>query len=403
MIVKKFEAPTENEAILKAKEDLGSQAIVLSSKKLVPKGLFRLFRKESYEITAALEEREFIKEVNQKRPSADKTFAPAKNLDILAEDLFEKTKTAQEYAVEKKVSDINHLLNVQFGKDMDSTRFSQISEPVVSDENDNANLRALKLIYNKLMESEVDEHYANAIIEEIGSSLKRESDVKSILAGVYQKIILRLGETYDLSNHEKTKVLLFVGPTGVGKTTTIAKIASKLKLSDHKKVAFITADTYRISAVEQLNTYAEIIDVAIKVVYTPAEMTEAILSFADYDYVLVDTAGRSHKNLEQINDLQAYLDEVNQIESIDLDTILVLSITTKYKDLLDITAAYDFVKNYYLLFTKLDESTAYGNILNIKLHTGAGLTYFTMGQNVPDDIEQVNVQWLAKQLIGGNE
>jgi flagellar biosynthesis protein FlhF len=117
----------------------------------------------------------------------------------------------------------------------------------------------------------------------------------------------------------------------------------------------------------------------------------------------VDTAGRSHKNEEQIKELSEYLAAVKKVKTVDMDTILVLSATTKYKDLIQIVSSYDFADDFRLLFTKLDETSAYGNILNIKLQTGAGLTYFTMGQNVPDDIEKVNVQWLARQIIGGNE
>jgi flagellar biosynthesis protein FlhF len=402
MIVKKFEAPTENEAILKAKEELGSQAVVLNSKKRVPKGLFRLVRKESYEITAALEERDFIQDINKNKPTMPKKEGPKPQIDILADD--EPTQRTIPSAVEKKVSDIHEILNNQFGREIKENRFHEFSgEEPVKEESDNANVKALKLIYNKLLESEVDEKYANSLIGEIQDSLKRESDVKSILAGVYQKIILRLGEAYDISNEGRPKVVVFIGPTGVGKTTTIAKIASKLKLTDHKRVALITADTYRISAVEQLNTYAEIIDVEIKVVYTPEEMTKAIRSFKEYDYILVDTAGRSHKNEEQIKELSEYLAAVKKVKTVDMDTILVLSATTKYKDLIQIVSSYDFADDFRLLFTKLDETSAYGNILNIKLQTGAGLTYFTMGQNVPDDIEKVNVQWLARQIIGGNE
>lgn len=402
MIVKKFEAPTENEAILKAKADLGSQAVVLNSKKLVPKGLFRLFRKESYEITAALEEKEFISSINEKKPAIDTSGilnTPKINIKISDDNGIMLDNSVRD---EGKNRENDIIFNSRFERDISGSRIAETrSENDV--ESDNANIRALKLIYNKLIESEVDEKYANAIIGEIEASLKRESDVKSILAGVYQKVILRLGEPYDIISGDKPKVLFFIGPTGVGKTTTIAKIASRLKLTEHKKVAFITADTYRISAVEQLNTYAEIIDIAIKVVYTPDELTSAISELSEYDYILVDTAGRSHKNTEQIDDLNAYFEAAGKVENIETECLLVLSATTKYRDLINITSAYEFVGNYHLLFTKLDETSAYGNILNLKLHTGARLTYFTMGQSVPDDIEKVNVQWLAKQIIGGNE
>lgn len=405
MIVKKFEAPTEVEAIQKAKNELGSQAVVLNSKKLAPKGLLKFFKKEYYEITAALEEKEYVSEINKRRPVTKKTEKTSENIDlIIDDDINTEPQISKTIKVEKKVNDLNDMLTNQFKRGVEQEKYMNFDDNSYDEDSDNANMRALKLIYNKLIESELDEKYANSIINEIDSSLKRESDVKSILAGVYQKVILRLEEPHDILNSDKTKVVFFIGPTGVGKTTTIAKIASKIKLGEHKKVAFITADTYRISAVEQLNTYAEIIDIVIKVVYTPEEMKKAIEELSKkYDYILVDTAGRSHKNTEQIDDLSAYMQQVNSVKNIDLDVVLVLSATTKYKDLLNIAKAYEFIGEYSLLFTKLDETSAYGNILNLKLFTGAKLTYFTTGQNVPDDFEKVNVQWLARQIIGGNE
>lgn len=397
MIVKKFEAPTENEAVMKAKAELGSQAEVLKTRKMEPRGLFRLFKKPYYEVTVALEEKDFVEDINRKRP----TMTPVqKGIDLVADDAaLEK----QAMKSEQKANDISELLKNQVNHSLAQEEIFSKDTTGESARDDNANVKALKLIYNKLLESEVDEKYANSLINEIESSLKRESDVKSILAGVYQKIILKLGEPYEIEKKENPKVVFFVGPTGVGKTTTIAKIASRLKLSDKKKVALITADTYRISAVEQLKTYAEIIDINVKVVYTPDEIPQAIKDFMACDYILVDTAGRSHKNEEQIRELNEYLKAARSVENVDIDTILVLSATTKYRDLLAITSVYDLMKEYYLLFTKLDETSAYGNILNIRLNTGAGLTYFTMGQNVPEDIEKVNVQWLARQIIGGNE
>ena len=120
---------------------------------------------------------------------------------------------------------------------------------------------------------------------------------------MYQKIILKLGEPRTISLGDKPKVIFFIGPTGVGKTTTIAKIASHFKLEKYTKVAFITSDTYRIAAVEQLNTYASIIDCPVNVAYSPDEMDECLDEFKTYELILVDTAGRSHKSEEQMEEL----------------------------------------------------------------------------------------------------
>ena len=196
----------------------------------------------------------------------------------------------------------------------------------------------------------------------------------------------------------------FAGPTGVGKTTTIAKIASTFKLTNQARVALITSDTYRIAAVEQLTTYASILSVPIKVVYTPLEMKEAIDEFADYDLILVDTAGRSHKNLDQCNEL---LDLYNAIKQSDTETelipFLVLSATTKLKDMRNIIEVHKALGELRLIFTKLDETGCVGDILNIVMYSKLPVAYTTFGQNVPEDIKKLDAQAIAKQLLGGNE
>ena len=259
----------------------------------------------------------------------------------------------------------------------------------------------VRILYSTLLKNEVHEKYVNQILDEIEKLIRPGNSVDMILSNVYQKLILRFGQpkTIDLSGN-KPKVLFFVGPTGVGKTTTIAKIASKYKVEYDKKVAFITADTYRIAATEQLQVYANILDAPMSIVYTQDEMNDAIAKFAEYDLVFVDTAGFSHKNEKQRNDMKALLGGVN--EEYNKEVYLVLSATTKYVDLLDIVDSYREIADYKLIFTKLDETTTYGNLLNIKLYSGADLSYTTNGQNVPDDIEVFDTQKIVKKLLGGN-
>ena len=267
---------------------------------------------------------------------------------------------------------------------------------------ENGNIKYLRMIYNKLIESEVDEKVANMIIEDIDTSLKKESNIDNIISAIYQKIILKLGEPEAVNTDNGRTAVFFLGPTGVGKTTTIAKLASEFKLNKGLKVALITADTYRIAAVEQLNTYAGILDVPVSVIFTPEELVEALNKYSDYDLILIDTAGRSHRNTEQVGELEQLL-EVTEKAELDINIVkyLVMSATTKYRDLLNITDAYKDIKDFRLLFTKLDETNAYGNILNIRIHTGEPLSYITSGQAVPEDISVVDVQDLAKRLIIG--
>ena len=172
----------------------------------------------------------------------------------------------------------------------------------------------MKMLYRTLLENEVDERYANQIMEEGEKVLHNGSSVDMILANVYQKLILKLGQPEVIcADGKKPRVIFFIGPTGVGKTTTLAKIASKYKVEYEKKVAFLTADTYRIAATDQLRTYANILDVPMSVIYTETEMNRAIERMSDYDLVFVDTAGFSHRNDTQRSDMKELLDGLDEI------------------------------------------------------------------------------------------
>ena len=226
------------------------------------------------------------------------------------------------------------------------------------------------------------------------------SSVDSILSNVYQKLILKLDQPEPINlSGKKPKIIFFIGPTGVGKTTTLAKIASSYKVNEERKVAFLTADTYRIAATEQLRIYANILDAPMSVIYSVEEMNAAIERASDCDLIFVDTAGFSHKNDVQCSDMKKLVDGLDA--AYEKEVYLVLSATTKYRDLLEIADIYKKIAEYKLIFTKLDETTTYGNILNIKLYSGARLSYMTAGQNVPDDIELFDTQKIVKQLLGG--
>ena len=423
MIVKKFQADTETEAILKAKEELGSGAVVLNVKTLKQRGIFRLFKKDAVEVTAALEEKEFINGINNKKPTfnnknaADNASGNMKNItdsksviNLVADEKIDVNGNAAN--IEKKLDSLHSLLENQITsatankknevhhQDTKGSDTAADSGKQIVKERENANYKFLQLICKKMVDNEVDSKYADEIIADIESSLKKESNIDSILAAVYQKIILKLGEPKTISLGEKPKVIFFIGPTGVGKTTTIAKIASRFKL---EKETFITSDTYRIAAVEQLNTYASIIDCPVNVAYSPDEMDECLNEFKNYELILVDTAGRSHKSDEQMEELEKLISKVEaRADEFDFEIYLTLSVTTKYKDLKNIADKYKHIDNWSLIFTKLDETCCLGNMLNMKLYTDAPLSYTTSGQNVPNDIEVINEQGLAKLLLGGN-
>ena len=369
MIVKKFQGATENDAILLAKDELGPDAVVLNIKTMKQRGVFRMFKKDFVEITAAVEEKKEENTSNEKKfviqeADSDKVDAIEEKLDSLHNMLRSRLEE------DKTVKNVETL-------DKKEEPESVAEDKVVKTENKNE--KYLSLIRKVLVENEVTPEYAEQIISEVGTSLKKETVIDSILAAVYQKIVLKLGEPENIIlNKDKPVVAFFAGPTGVGKTTTIAKIASTFKLTNQARVALITSDTYRIAAVEQLTTYASILSVPIKVVYTPLEMKEAIDEFADYDLILVDTAGRSHKNLDQCNEL---LDLYNAIKQSDTETelipFLVLSATTRLKDMRSIIEVHKALGELRLIFTKLDETGCVGDILNIVMYSKLPVAYTT--------------------------
>ncbi|MBR0090137.1 MAG: AAA family ATPase [Lachnospiraceae bacterium] len=262
-------------------------------------------------------------------------------------------------------------------------------------------LSFIKLLYNTLLENEVDERYANELTDEAGKISRPNMSLDYALANVYEKMVLKFGmpQTIPPIEDNAPRAEIFIGPTGVGKTTTIAKLASKLHLQEKKKVALLTIDTYRIAAAEQLRTYASIMETPFRVIYSVEEMKQAIDDFRDYDYLMVDTAGHSLHNEEQKENIAQFIRAI--AEEMDCDNYLVLSATTKYRDLIEIADTYATMVDYRLIFTKMDETRAAGNLYNIRMHTGAPMSYITNGQDVPDDIEVFNAQKIVKGLLGG--
>ena len=483
MIIKKYTANTEKDAIEKAKEELGAQAIVMNVKKVHPKGILRIFLRSKVEVTAALEENAIYSEEQQRKEREAKKNAktgqafdvsippleelpplegatgseskkndpaptasrppipnvPVENLEkqtneerlsqlfaLLEKQMEEKVsegtdeptskvmsrptatpkvKTERE-ALEYKVSSSRN--NNSDKEDITGKKETDVSS-LVEDESDTENLSEeaekekksavyRELIYKQLIDNEVDPSIADSILDEAKRALPKDAAVDQILGSVYQRIILMIGQPYtiDYKPNEATKFVYFLGSTGVGKTTTIAKLASRLKLEENCNLALVTADTYRVAAVEQLKVYADILSVPLFVVYDPTELGGMIDDLSKYDVVLIDTAGCSHKNKEQIEDVQTLLDQVPVSKRM---VYLALSVGTKYKDLQEISKVYSELTDYSIIFTKLDETSSAGVMLNMKMSTKCPLSYLTNGQNVPDDIEKIDAQTLAKQLM----
>lgn len=395
MIIKKFQGKTEEEAMSAARREMGENVVLMSARSHKKKGLLSFLKKPLVEVTVGMEEESERQTSNAfsmlAKQSVNRGLYPSDKLlsDVPEEPAAEKT----EKVIEQRLDSLQSLLEKQLKATPEKDEFEKGAP-------EDSTVSFLKLIYNTLINNEVAEKYANELIDDIGKLDTQKASVDLILGNIYQKMILKFGQPVTIPlGLDKQRVIFFIGPTGVGKTTTIAKLASQLCVNHKKKVVLLTTDTYRIAAAEQLRTYASILNVPFKVIYTEEEMMAAIKEYEEYDYILVDTAGHSQHNGEQKDAMAHFLRSVD--DSVDKDTYLVVSATTKYRDLVAIADAYSEFTDYKLIFTKLDETTTLGNLFNLCMHTGASMSYVTCGQNVPDDIEVFSPQSTVKQLLGG--
>jgi flagellar biosynthesis protein FlhF len=402
MTIKKYTAKTADEAIEMAKREMGNGIVVLNSRSVKRKGLFASFRSKLTEVTVALEE------------ETDKQLTPPKKSvvqNVARTEAIPSLLSGESKQIEEKLDTLQNLLLQQMQQATKekkeeteplpaSTKEEREEEKKQETAKNPESVKFMRLLYNTMLDNEVDEKYANQIMEEIDRLGKPNMPFDYTLANTYQKMILKFGKTAGIYPAKSgPKLVIFLGPTGVGKTTTIAKISGSFAVEGKKKVALLTADTYRIAAAEQLRTYANILEVPFRVIYTEEEFQTAIKDFKNFDYIFLDTAGHSHQNQEQIDKMRAMVDCVDGLA--EKQVFLVLSATTKYKDLLRIADSYTQMSKYQLIFTKLDETSCLGNMLNVKLHTDTSIAYVTYGQNVPDDIEVFNPQKTVKQLLGG--
>ena len=242
----------------------------------------------------------------------------------------------------------------------------------------------------------ISQHVLEDMISKLNGTeiLAPQNSIKALKAlEKYVRKAIRIANGITLYS-DKPKIVALIGPTGVGKTTTLAKIAAKFVLEEGAKVALITADTYRISAVEQLKTYSDILGLPLEIVYNPQALQEAIEKHRDKQLILLDTAGRSQYNAYQMKELS----ELLNIDA-DIEKHLVMSATTKTSDGLELLDNFSLCKPDRVIFTKVDETKTHGIILNILHRRKAALSYLTNGQSVPDDIEPASIEKLAELLL----
>jgi flagellar biosynthesis protein FlhF len=252
-------------------------------------------------------------------------------------------------------------------------------------------------VFTDMIEAEVDEAIARNLLDRIrsdaGTHLADPLLVKARIAQILEDEIRVTGPI--ATTADRCRLVALVGPTGVGKTTTIAKLAANYRLREKKRVGLITVDTYRVAAVEQLRTYADIIDLPMEVVSTPREMREAVARMRNLDLVLMDTAGRSPRDEIRIQELRSLLAEAEAD-----DVLLVLSATTGTKSLAATAERFAEVGTTALLLTKLDEATSLGHLVALTRECRLPISYLTDGQNVPDDIQVAEARQLAYLMLG---
>lgn len=398
MKTKKYQAETEEKVIEMAKEELGNEAIVLSIKRITPTGIFSVIKKPYIELVASYDETK----VNLEDKKAIST---SKNILEEIKGKWFGTSNANKSEFEIKLQEKDEIIK-NLEKRLKETEgylesaMKSLSKAGSTETKIYEN-HLLQFIYDMLTEQGVLPHICLEILE--GISPNSNDSIDFIVKIVYNKIlnILSLSnvEKFDLDKPKTEKFaknIVFLGTTGVGKTTTIAKLSSNLIMQDGIKVGFITADTYRIAAVEQLKVYGEILGTDVEVVYTPNEVSEKVdkLKLIN-DLIFFDTAGRSHKNKKNMEEIKELVKNINNPE-----IFLVVNSAMRFDDIMDIIKTYEKFVDFKLIFTKIDETSTLGSILNVSYLTKRKIIYITMGQNVPSDIERYSAEKIAKVLLG---
>ncbi len=386
MKIKKYVAKDFKSAIKQAQDEMGSDAIILHTRQLKKNRFLGFLSPYHVEITVAVDQNLKVntdlkreKNTTYWNPEPKETIAPQKPE---MEDM------------DHSASEDQLLLELQQMKDMMSDIKLKMHEVgAIKGISDTA-----QHFYQILVSNNVNQDIALSIVSSIESNLPAqkmddETWVRDVCINVLQEYISDISPIASTPG-KKGHIVFMVGPTGVGKTTTIAKLAANMTFLERKTVALITLDTYRVSAAEQLRTFAEIIGIPISVVFNSTDFKDAVHAYQDSDIIFVDTAGRSPRNLQQMEELRSYLNIGRPDE-----TILVLSVTTHSQDLINIYRQFAPMKIDKVIFTKLDETYSYGQILNTIYEINKPVAYLTTGQNVPDDIEVPDPLHLASLLL----
>lgn len=393
MEIKTFKAKTMRDALELVRRELGPSAAVLHTREVNGGPLRRLMFGRKFEVAASVA-------VNVPSRLPEAMIAGGLDLSVGGERAFAGAPALRDGGFEadyraryredfrRQVAGQIDELHAMVEKLCDSAATAPVHDLP----------EAVFMAFTDLIEAEVDE----AIVREWIDEIRREGDshttsdatlVKARVAELLEDEIKVFGPIKTVA--DKCRVVALVGPTGVGKTTTIAKLAANYRLREKRRVGLITVDTYRVAAVEQLRTYADIIDLPMEVVATPREMREAVARMGHLDLVLMDTAGRSPRDEVKIQELKSMLSEAEPDE-----VHLVLSSTAGSKSLISTADKFADVGTTALLLTKLDEAHSLGHLASLVRECDLPVSYLTDGQNVPDDIQIAERATMAERVLG---
>ncbi len=379
MNVKTFQARTLPDALKLIQQEMGPDATVLGTEAKSAGIWNRLMGNQLIEVTAMLPPDQNVVDVETRVET------PSQIEDALATPSIDHaTSFAESYRDRFK----------QFAADEQP---ASLLESIMGQQERLSNQLPATLfqLYNDLIDSDVDDRFARELIEEVQrhSTPAELSSMQRVVEKTSAILVGRIDTVPQINTYQDRRIVALIGPTGVGKTTTIAKLAANLRLRDKLRVGLITVDTYRIAAVEQLRAYAQIIDLPMEVVTTPREMRNAVTKLSDMDVVLIDTAGRSSHDEIQIQELKSMLAEAHTDE-----VQLVLSSVASARHLTRLVEHFGVSKPTSLLLTKLDEATNHGHLLPLVCGR-LPVSYTTHGQNVPDDIQPANPQRLVESIL----
>jgi len=391
-----------NEAVQLVKRDLGPEAVILSTRKVNKGGArFGLFGRQVVEVTAAVETPEIVERKITPSPEKQKP-------DLTSLEPLKAAAVAMEPIIDS-IGQINQRLDsLASNDDGDNSAEDRVADDV----------RELKSMISFLIDQSLDDKRINESKSflALARHLKNQGVAPEYIQGLIREIkdhagdgpppdlrtllylaALKMGDCmtfggwiHGADDQSGQRVIALIGPTGVGKTTTIAKLASDLAMRG-KKVGLITIDTYRIAAIEQLKIYAKILNIPLEVVLSPGDLKNALRSFRSAEVVLIDTAGRSQRDMAQLDDLGRFLEVIEGVE-----TRLTLSASASDRQMEETIRNFSRLRVDGLIFTKLDEAVNLGSVYNQHARTGIPISYFTTGQRVPEDIEEAG----AKRLIG---